>query len=192
MRAGDTAAAPIDTDALPPTWYLILEVLAARWRLGEDHWTFPTRMLPALRKLAARDLIWWQYATVPRLAFAGLTPAGRDAVLLDTYTPPAEKIGNLALGGAPATWAGWTWPDWVPARVREQVEGFWAGEYGRGPERWLNDISQQGAPPFGATVTLADGHAWNSIGRLILPDGRVVCTQFHPASAPREQQKTPR
>ena len=32
-----------DTDSLPPTQYLVLDVLAARYRLGENAWTFPAR-----------------------------------------------------------------------------------------------------------------------------------------------------
>jgi hypothetical protein len=40
-----------------PTESLILDVLVARFRLGDTLWTFETRNLPALRKLEAKGLI---------------------------------------------------------------------------------------------------------------------------------------
>jgi hypothetical protein len=98
-----------------------------------------------------------------------------------------------------ATWAEWTWPDWVPAAVREQVEGFWSDDYRRGPQAWLRDMKVQHAPPFGEVVTLGNGfgvnpppvtgryvHAWNNIGRLVLDDGTVACTAFGPGWATRQ------
>ena len=45
---GGEEVADVDTDSLPPTQYLVLEVLAARARLGEACWTFPSRLKPAL------------------------------------------------------------------------------------------------------------------------------------------------
>jgi len=40
-----------------PTEELILDILVARYRLGETLWTFDSRNMPALRKLEARGLI---------------------------------------------------------------------------------------------------------------------------------------
>ena len=37
-----------DADALPPTQQLVLEVLGARSRLGENVWTFASRLGQAL------------------------------------------------------------------------------------------------------------------------------------------------
>lgn len=54
-----------DADALPPTQYLIMEVLAARHRLGEPYWTFPNRVLPAIRALEKADLAWSRSGPVP-------------------------------------------------------------------------------------------------------------------------------
>jgi hypothetical protein len=92
---------------------------------------------------------------------------------------------------APRTWAEWEWPDWVPAGVREQVESFWLEKWGRGPQAWIRNAIEQGAPDFGAVVTLGDGfgpnpplvtghfvHAWNNIGRLVLGDGSFRYTSF--------------
>ena len=38
-----------DIDGLPPTQYLVMGVLAARARLGEPYWTFPSRLRPTMR-----------------------------------------------------------------------------------------------------------------------------------------------
>lgn len=104
----------------------------------------------------------------------------------------------------PATWAEFTWPDWVLDEVRREVERFW-GCWGRTPRSWAEDAVRQGAPAFGEVVTLrafggslsthvtADGsagdehrrtatgryvHAWNNIGRLVHEDGSFDCVSF--------------
>ena len=45
----------VDIDGLPPTEYLVMDVLAARARLGEPFWTVPSRMRPTMRALAGRS-----------------------------------------------------------------------------------------------------------------------------------------
>ncbi|MCB5280564.1 hypothetical protein [Arthrobacter sp. ES1] len=40
-----------------PTESLIIDVLVARYRLGDTLWTFKSRNMPALRKLEAKDLV---------------------------------------------------------------------------------------------------------------------------------------
>ena len=192
-KASAGGSGTVDVDALPPAEYLILEVPAARWRLGERTWTFPIRLPASLDALQARGLMWWERASVPRAGRASLTDTGRAAVLRDSYIPPAVPLGDLA-GVAPQAWAEWTWPGWVPVAVREQVEAFWDDNYGRGPRAWLRDIQQRHAPEFGAVATLGNGmaanpppetgryvHAWNNIGRPVLADGSVVCTSFNPS-----------
>jgi len=77
-----------DVDSLPPTQYLVLEVLAARARLGEACWTFPARLRPALNALQSLGLIWWRHAPIPASVQAYLTDAGREAVLSAGYAPP--------------------------------------------------------------------------------------------------------
>ena len=99
---------------------------------------------------------------------------------LSAWMPP---IFPVAAEQAPATWAEWTWPDWVPARVREEIESFWGAGQGRSPRDWIRDMHHQGAPPHGVTLRMDDGfgpnprqvtgryvHAWNNIGRLVLDD----------------------
>src|SRR5262249_51993619 len=79
---------------LPPTQYLVMEVLAARHRLGENAWTFPSRLRPALGALSGLGLLWWKWATIPDHCLAGLTDAGRSSALSPTYQPPASKAGG--------------------------------------------------------------------------------------------------
>jgi hypothetical protein len=74
--------------SLPPTQYLIVETLAARHRLGEPFWTFPTRLLSVVRALAAIGLVWHRPAPTPSAVQVGLTAAGRAAVLDAGYRPP--------------------------------------------------------------------------------------------------------
>lgn len=80
--------AAFDVDSLPPVEYLVMDVLAARARLGETYWTFPSRLRPAMRSLASRGLLWWQPGNVPRTVKAFLTEEGRAAVLYEGYTDP--------------------------------------------------------------------------------------------------------
>jgi hypothetical protein len=91
--AGEEDRAAV-ADSLPPTQYLVLEVLAARARLGEACWTFPTRLLPALNALQALGLIWWRHAPIPACVQAYLTDAGREAVLSPGYEPPVTGIAG--------------------------------------------------------------------------------------------------
>ena len=87
-------------------------------------------------------------------------------------------------------WADFDWPDWVPLKVQKEIEEFW-GCFGRSPKDWLKNWIEDypTVPYFGDVATrgvVADGeeyatgryvHAWNNIGRIVLPDGsyRVVC-----------------
>ncbi|MFE6903838.1 DUF5131 family protein [Streptomyces sp. NPDC057717] len=104
------------------------------------------------------------------------------------------SISPVPAEQAPATWAEWTWPDWAPAKVRTQIEEFWAEDWGRSPRHWISDMYQQGAPPFGARLSMGDGfghkpdqvvgrfvHCWGNIGRLVLdddPDREFAYTSF--------------
>ena len=86
-----------DIDGLPPTQYLVMDVLAARARLGEPYWTFPSRMRPTMRALAGRGLLWWQRGPARLTIWAFLTPEGRTAVLHDGYkSPVGARLSELA------------------------------------------------------------------------------------------------
>lgn len=62
-----------------PTEWLIMEVLAARWRLGETTWHFPNTLKPALKRLAERDWIAYKAATVEGHQHAWLRTDGLNA-----------------------------------------------------------------------------------------------------------------
>lgn len=117
---------------------------------------------------------------------------------LTKWMPPVSPV---SASEAPRTWSEWTWPNWVPAEVRQSIEGFWGPECGRTPRDWIQDMHQQGAPAFGSIVRLRDGfgpkapwvtgrfvHAWNNIGRLVRDDGTFTYTSFHHALERRKQQ----
>jgi hypothetical protein len=73
---------------LPPTQYLVMEVLAARYRLGHQAWTFPRVLRPAMNALEEKRLIWWKSGTAPASILAGLTTTGREHSLMPGYVPP--------------------------------------------------------------------------------------------------------
>lgn len=82
--------ADLDVDKLPPTQYLILEVLSARHRLGEQSWPFPNVLRPALNALAGHGLVnvdshptGWRRVS--------LTETGRRAAQLEHYASPTEQ-----------------------------------------------------------------------------------------------------
>lgn len=73
---------------MTPTQELILEVLAARVRLGETLWTFSSRHGRALRSLQALGYVTLMHGTVERTVRASLTVKGRAEALSDRYVPP--------------------------------------------------------------------------------------------------------
>ncbi|GIE46382.1 MarR family transcriptional regulator [Actinoplanes lobatus] len=78
----------IEPTDLPPTQYLVMEVLAARYRLGEQAWTFPSTLRPVMQALAEKQLIGWKSGTAPASILAWLTDAGRKHSLMPGYVPP--------------------------------------------------------------------------------------------------------
>lgn len=89
--ASPSPPTPVDVDQLPPTQYLVLEVLAARHRTGERTWTFPTRVTPTLEALAALGLVSHKPGVLYRTRLAWLTDAGRALALHDAYTAPCQR-----------------------------------------------------------------------------------------------------
>lgn len=73
---------------LTPTEDLVLEVLAARHRLGELVWTFATRHRPAIRRLEARGLVAWKHGVVENTVIVQLTADGVAEAISPDYTPP--------------------------------------------------------------------------------------------------------
>lgn len=66
-------------DDITPTEYLMMEVLVARFRLGEVFWTFPKRLLPIARKLDARGFTFWSYGIAQDTIRVSLCAAGLEA-----------------------------------------------------------------------------------------------------------------
>lgn len=81
----------INIVGLPPTQYLVLEVLAARARTGEYLWTFPSNLGPALRALESAGLISTMHGVAPASLRARLTDIGRSYVLKGDYVPPLAQ-----------------------------------------------------------------------------------------------------
>ncbi len=102
---GDSQRQRFDVDTLPPTQYLVLDVLAARHRLGENLWPFPSTLAPALRALEQLGLVWTMHGCVENTVRAGLTETGKDAVLSTEYIPPAFRLpGSRAGSGREFGW----------------------------------------------------------------------------------------
>lgn len=74
-----------------PTQNLLLEVLAARYRLGENLWTFESRHAHQLEKLADLELVDVLSGVTEGTIRAMLTEKGREEVLSDNYTPPQQQ-----------------------------------------------------------------------------------------------------
>lgn len=83
---------PTDADQLPPVQYLILELLAARVRTGEQVWSFPDRLRPQLRKLAEAGLIGWKSSPAPGACHAWFLEPGRTLMLLDDFQTPVTRL----------------------------------------------------------------------------------------------------
>lgn len=76
---------------LPPTQYLVMEVLAARARTGESLWTFPSNLAVPLRALEERGLISVMHGIVQNTVRARLTDAGRAECLKGDYVTPLAR-----------------------------------------------------------------------------------------------------
>ena len=84
-------AEPLDIDNLPPTQYLVLEVLAARARTGEVLWTFPSHLAVPLRALEDRGLVSVMHGVAPGSLRARLTEIGKAHVLKGDYVSPLAQ-----------------------------------------------------------------------------------------------------
>ena len=90
MTADDLAA----MDALPPTQYLILDVLAARLRLGETSWTFPANLRAHANRL--EEARWVQVDAGPQGRIRLLpTDRLRATMAATNYRPPTVVDGAV-------------------------------------------------------------------------------------------------
>jgi len=81
----------VDTDKLPPMQSLMLEVLAARYRFGEQIWTFESRLKRYAQALENLGLVGWKSGIVEKTILVWLTNDGKSSVLSDTYIPPTDR-----------------------------------------------------------------------------------------------------
>ena len=88
----EQVASAAELDALPPLQLMVLEVLAARYRLGEVLWTFTahTSTVRAIRALEAAGLVTSMGGIVPRTIRASLTPSGVASATSPTYRVPDQ------------------------------------------------------------------------------------------------------
>ncbi|MET7944408.1 phage Gp37/Gp68 family protein [Streptomyces sp. NPDC005302] len=124
----------------------------------------------------------WADIRIPALA---ATPAAFRFLSCEPLLGPLDltrwlpPISPVPPAEAPATWAEWTWPDWVPTAVRGGIEGFWGEDQGRSPRLWMAAMHENNAPAFGAEIEMGDDphrrrvtgrfvYCWGNIGRLAL------------------------
>lgn len=109
-HAADAPAGSVEVDDLPPTQYLILDVLAARYRTGEQLWTFPSTLRPAIRALEAQGLVSSMHGITYKTVRVRLTDKGRAEVIKADYVPPQPVLpaGTETVEEWSVRWA---WPD---------------------------------------------------------------------------------
>lgn len=76
---------------LKPKQELVMEVLTARFRLGEMFWTFRGRHEKTLRELEKLGLVEIMHGVVDDTVRASLTPLGEGMFVSRNYTPPIER-----------------------------------------------------------------------------------------------------
>lgn len=87
----------IETD-VTPTEYLVLETLAARYRLGEKVWPFPRRLRYVLSSLERKGLIGYKNGVVEKTENAWLTHQGRLECLSETYARAKPLVHGTVVG----------------------------------------------------------------------------------------------
>lgn len=68
---------------LTPMEYLVLDVMVARYRLGDDSWTFPSTFRPVLQRLNERGYLDHKSGVVYQTRLAWLTVEGAEFMKLD-------------------------------------------------------------------------------------------------------------
>lgn len=83
-------------DGLTPMEYLIMDVMVARYRLGDNSWTFPNTFRPALKKLYVRGHLCFKSGVCYGTLHAWLTPEGAKFCKLDEpYVFNGEQRGRV-------------------------------------------------------------------------------------------------
>jgi hypothetical protein len=80
---------------LTPTEEVILDALIARWRLGEQLWTFSKQLVPAARKLVNKGLVDDLGSITGQDIRLRLTDEGRKRFSDPLYDPPERRTLNV-------------------------------------------------------------------------------------------------
>lgn len=72
---------------LTPTEHLVLESLTARYRLGENSWTFVATANKALISLEEKGLVNWKSSSIENHSLVWFTNKGKALMLARKYTP---------------------------------------------------------------------------------------------------------
>jgi len=88
------AKAKSGTLSFTPTEELILEVLQARIRLGEDIWTFDSRLGPSVAKLEAKGLVGSKAGIVEHTVLVWPTSDGKILLFSGKFH---ERLGSKKL-----------------------------------------------------------------------------------------------
>jgi len=92
-----------------------------------------------------------------------------------------ERIANQ-------TWNNFHWPEWVPEKIKKEIEEFHSDAWGRGPASWMEGAERNKSPLLGDRVRVHDFqgnlvigrfiYAWNNVGRLLSDDGQIECVGY--------------
>ena len=153
----------METEDLPPTQYLIMETLAARARLGETCWPFPTRLRPALTALQDRGLLWFDSGPVPGRLRTFLTSQGRADAMSETYSPPILQSVQPSTAAVTSYMLAKDWKPggdglagrlWSHADYEHEIAVFYDAEPGTMAWRGVIDrLARAEGRSFGAVVT---------------------------------------
>lgn len=190
-----------------------------KWMEGYPQHTFQiltkrvARMADFLQRYAPEPLSnVWGVATVcnqdeadiniPHLMRAPLAVRGLS------IEPVLDSIDLIGWGNIrqkkhsyPKTWSEFQWPEWVPEKLRKEIEGFWSKGCGQGPQEWeSNAVQNEGGIEIGSWVGLdyktynspivrppldprCSTHgrfvfAWNNMCRVVFDDGTYEYASF--------------
>jgi hypothetical protein len=84
-----------ETENFTPTQELIMDLLVARARLGENVWTFSTRVTKAVEDLSQKGHVYWKSAPTYGHILVWLTEESKNKLLSFPYEAPILKKYKL-------------------------------------------------------------------------------------------------
>lgn len=125
MSGVDPAPAVPDTS---PTEWLAMEVLVARWRIGDESWSFPSSHRPIIARLEARGWVWSGSSPAPGTIRVFLAGPGLRAWGVDE--PPGRPWGSAKQDVAPVVSRDWESMAWAALRYTRTTLESLAGLLG--------------------------------------------------------------